>query len=100
MEKASQLVILKDEQIVYSLLMNKKELVQVNVEQASLDSTLLGNIYIGKVKNIVKNINAAFVEISGGRMCYLPLSKPQYVLIIVMARRETIYASGMKLWCR
>ncbi|HAU88505.1 MAG TPA: ribonuclease E/G, partial [Lachnospiraceae bacterium] len=59
MEKASQLVILKEEQIVYSLLMNKKELVQVNVEQASLDGTLLGNIYIGKVKNIVKNINAA-----------------------------------------
>lgn len=78
MEKASQLVILKEEQIVYSLLMNKKELVQVNVEQASLDGTLLGNIYIGKVKNIVKNINAAFVEISGGRMCYLPLSKPQF----------------------
>ena len=62
MEKASQLVILKDEQIVYSLLMNNKELVQVNAEQASLNGTLLGNIYIGKVKNIVKNINAAFVK--------------------------------------
>lgn len=31
---------------------------------------ILGNIYIGKVKNIVKNIRAAFVEIADGIMCY------------------------------
>lgn len=78
MEKANQLIVLKDKQIVYSLLLKKKELIQLNAEPVSSNGALLGNIYIGKVKNIVKNINAAFVEISGGRMCYLPLSKPQY----------------------
>lgn len=36
-------------------------------------SSVLGNIYIGKVRNIVKNIQAAFVEIEGGQLCYLPL---------------------------
>ena len=36
-------------------------------------ASLLGNIYIGKVKNIVKNIQAAFVEIEDGALCYLPL---------------------------
>ena len=35
--------------------------------------SILGNIYIGKVKNIVKNIQAAFVEIEPGMLCYLPL---------------------------
>lgn len=35
--------------------------------------SILGNIYIGKVKNIVKNIQAAFVEIEPGLLCYLPL---------------------------
>lgn len=35
--------------------------------------SILGNVYIGKVKNIVKNINAAFVEIADGLLCYLPL---------------------------
>ncbi len=34
---------------------------------------LLGNIYVGRVKNIVKNIHAAFVEIEDGMLCYLPL---------------------------
>ncbi len=34
---------------------------------------LLGNIYVGKVKNIAKNLQAAFVEIEPGLICYLPL---------------------------
>lgn len=36
-------------------------------------SSILGNIYIGKVKNIVTNIQSAFVEIENGLLCYLPL---------------------------
>lgn len=34
----------------------------------------IGDIFVGKVKNIVKNIQAAFVEIGKGVECYLPLS--------------------------
>ncbi len=37
-------------------------------------NSLLGNIYIGKVKNIVKNIRAAFIEIENGIQCYYSLS--------------------------
>ncbi len=37
-------------------------------------SSLLGNIYVGKVTSIVKNINAAFVEIEGGIPCYFSLA--------------------------
>lgn len=33
----------------------------------------LGDIYIGRVQSVVKNIQAAFVEISPGTICYLPL---------------------------
>lgn len=38
------------------------------------DGSLLGNIYVGKVKNVLKNIEAAFVEIAGGQTCFLPLA--------------------------
>ena len=38
-------------------------------------TSILGNIYIGKVRNIVKNIQAAFVENEGGQLCYLPLEE-------------------------
>ena len=34
------------------------------------DAPALGNIYVGRVKNIVANINAAFVEIENGVECY------------------------------
>lgn len=33
----------------------------------------IGAVYIGKVKNVAKNINACFVEIAGGELCFLPL---------------------------
>lgn len=40
-------------------------------------NSLLGNIYVGKVKNILTNIHAAFVEIEGGILCYYPLSEKE-----------------------
>lgn len=38
-------------------------------------ASILGNVYVGKVRNIVKNIQAAFVEIADGKLCYLPLEE-------------------------
>ncbi len=37
------------------------------------EESLLGNIYVGRVSNIVKNIDAAFVDIENGLSCYYPL---------------------------
>lgn len=44
--------------------------------------SLLGNIYVGKVSNIVKNIDAAFVEIEDRVACYYSMrenTRPVYV---------------------
>ena len=67
-----QLVITRLDGRIVSTVFKENELLQISVEPQ--DVTLLGNIYVGKVKNIVKNINAAFVEIEGGQMCYLSLN--------------------------
>lgn len=37
------------------------------------EDSLLGNIYVGRVSNILNNINAAFVDIAKGESCYLSL---------------------------
>ena len=37
----------------------------------------IGAVYIGKVKNITKSIEACFVEIGEGEICFLPLKKAQ-----------------------
>lgn len=49
----------------------------INEEEPSL----IGNIYIGHVRDVVKNIEAAFVEISKHQMAYLPLKQTVPVFI-------------------
>lgn len=39
------------------------------------DAPEVGDIYVGRVQNILQNIHAAFVEIKKGVVCYLPLSE-------------------------
>ena len=39
------------------------------------DPNIIGAVYIGKVKNIAKNIDACFVEIEQEEICFLPLKK-------------------------
>lgn len=37
------------------------------------NSSMIGNIYVGRVSNVAKNINAAFVDIAKNYSCYLSL---------------------------
>lgn len=53
--------------------MQGQKAVEIHCDDSSAGS-LLGNIYIGKIKNIAKNIGAAFVEIAPGQICYLSLA--------------------------
>lgn len=42
----------------------------------------VGAVYIGKVKSLAKNINACFVEIEDGEMCFLPMKSISAVLLL------------------
>lgn len=55
-----------------TLLQSGREVVQMDLEPED-GRSVLGNIYIGKVKNIVRNINSAFVELGNGLMGYLSM---------------------------
>lgn len=46
----------------------------LNLEREEQES-LLGNIYIGKVKNVIKNINAAFIDLGKGRTGFYSLTE-------------------------
>lgn len=69
---ANQLLITKKDGAVLSVRVEDGKVAQIQAqpEDAGL---LLGDIYVGKVRNIVKNINAAFVEYEQGKMGYLSL---------------------------
>lgn len=47
-------------------------MIQMDMEEEG--QSILGNIYVGKIKNIAKNINSAFVDIGNGRMAYYSLT--------------------------
>lgn len=59
-----------------SVLLNNKECTEISCDIEE-ERSLIGNIYVGKVKNIVKNIDAAFVEIKKGVLCFLPMSEAE-----------------------
>lgn len=46
---------------------------QVMEIRAYEPESILGNIYVGRVSNIVQNINSAFVDIKKGLSCYMSL---------------------------
>lgn len=43
--------------------------------------SILGNIYVGKVENIVKNIDAAFVDIGRGLPCYYAIDENETIFL-------------------
>lgn len=66
-------IIIRKENGILSLLFHGNRLMQAGAE--NLEEDILGNIYIGKVKNIAENIKAAFVEIKPGVICFLALDE-------------------------
>lgn len=57
---------------IFSFLLHDGKAAEIHCDRENSDSAL-GNIYIGKIKNIAKNLGAAFVETAPGQVCYLPL---------------------------
>lgn len=67
-----KLVIARYKDGIATALFADKRAVELSFERSE-DTSLVGNIYIGKTGNVVQNIRAAFVEIEGGVPCYFSL---------------------------
>lgn len=52
----------------------------------------IGNIYVGRVKNVSVNIGAAFVEIQKGELAFLPLEEAKNAIVINRKPDGTIKA--------
>lgn len=63
----------KKETIV-SAMLEEDKLAEVQFGSAS-EHTVLKNIYVGRVQNVIKNINAAFIEFEKGIVGYYPLEE-------------------------
>lgn len=70
-----------DMSCIATALYSGERLLEITLEPLNQQS-ILGNIYVGRVKNIVKNLNAAFIEIAPGMPCYYPLDEMKRPLFI------------------
>lgn len=77
----NELVITNYKNSIISAVYDNKEMVQTSACRKKT-AACIGNIYVGRVDNIVKNINAAFVNISDQLSCYLDLSGVKQPLFV------------------
>lgn len=70
---SQEILITRWKEKILSVQVQDKKITQIHAEEQQEGTIRLGDIYVGKVRNIVKNINAAFVEIGKGQMGYLSL---------------------------
>ena len=69
------LVISKMENKIWSALFEDDKIVELYCTQNETNGVSLGDIYVGKVKNIVNNIRGAFVEVGEHMECYYAMDE-------------------------
>ena len=79
--------------IVSALYDNNKKMIEASL--ASLEEeSILGNIYIGRVENVVKNLNAAFIRISPEQVCYYSMEDYKQPLFTKKISQRKLLVEG------
>lgn len=83
----------ESENKIWMFLLENEEIVEIHCDQKG-DSVrcrhTLGNIYVGKVKNIVSNIGAAFIEIESGIECYYDMSQAENAFFLKKSGKKPL----------
>ncbi len=68
----------------------------VGLETQRQDS-MLGNIYVGRVENVVKNLNCAFIEVQKGVRCYYSIPRERRHLFLNPKNNEAVNNGDLML---
>lgn len=94
---SGKFVVTLNKNIVYSALLNEKDqLIEIHPEKTDTHS-LVGNIYIGKISNIVKGIGATFVNIGLEKDVFLQMEEGQHFIYTNNGRSNTYPKVGDEL---
>lgn len=97
MRKQGKLVITKIHDYIFSLLYdNGNNLMQVSCDGG--EKNILNNIYIGRVHNLMPNINAAFIEYEPGKMGYYPIKDEDEPVFVDLERESGPLRNGDELF--
>lgn len=75
---------------LFSILLRNSRIIAIQVGKPSQNQNMIGNIYVGRVKNISSNIGAAFVEIKNGEMTFLSLTEAKDAVLTNRAADGTV----------
>ncbi len=84
------------EYFISALYDEKRHMIEV-VPDAVGTQSILGNIYIARVENVVKNLNAAFVKISPTQTCYLSLDDVKHPVFTKKLSAKKALVAGEEL---
>ncbi|MBD5525169.1 MAG: ribonuclease E/G [Lachnospiraceae bacterium] len=80
MSAKGKILILKLNEQLLSILIRDNQILSIQVQNQN--EYAVGNIYVGKVKNISENIGAAFVDLGQGYLTFLPLTDAKYACVV------------------
>lgn len=80
MSSKGKILILKLNGKLFSLLIRDNQILSIQIQKQN--EYAVGNIYVGKVKNIAENIGAAFVDLGQGYLTFLPLTEAKFAYIM------------------
>lgn len=81
-------IITEYQDYIMTALMENDRVISLDFDEK--EPSLLGRMYAGKVKNIVKNIEAAFVDIGCGVNCYYSLKENQNHIFLNEKKNDTL----------
>lgn len=84
-------------QPLISALCEDHELLEAQGIPQNAPAQILNNIYVARVSKVVKQIDAAFVEIEKGRMCFLPLSDANNPVFVKQLSKDGRIVQGDEL---
>lgn len=79
MSDKGKILIIKLQERLFSLLIKSNQIHLIQVQKP--EKYAVGNVYIGRVQNISKNIGAAFVNLGQGYLTFLPLSETGHAVV-------------------
>lgn len=74
-----KILILKLNEKMLSVLIRDNYILSIQAQRQN--EYAVGNIYVGKVQNISENISAAFVDLGGGYLTFLPLAEAKRAFV-------------------
>lgn len=80
MTSTGKILILKLQDKLLSLLLSGSQILSARAQQEK--AITVGDIYIGKVQNISQNIDAAFVDLGGRYLTFLPMADAKAAIVV------------------